>query len=131
MSGILVVVEVVVTSNSCQLLVAFSRVNCFLIEVTEQSNDKTAVKSNVLFQISFSSALLCCAPVRSSRHATVKRCQGFRERRKITRNFSGEMCEKISRGLTDVDHAFQNCHNLTFRKIHSSSKPQSDFKTWV
>ena len=52
MSEILVVLEVVVTSNSCQLLVAFSRVNCFLIEVTEQSNDKTAVKSNVLFQIS-------------------------------------------------------------------------------
>ena len=45
-------VVVVVTSNSCQLLVAFSRVNCFLIEATEQSNDKTAVKSNVLFQIS-------------------------------------------------------------------------------
>ena len=69
-------------------------------------------------EISFS-ALVCCAvqcwvpaPV-----TTVKRCQEFRERRKITRNFSGEMCEKISRGLTDVDHAFQNCHNLTFRKI--------------
>ena len=50
MSRILVVLEVVVvTSNSCQLLVAFSRVDCFLIKVTEQSNDKIAVKSNVLF----------------------------------------------------------------------------------
>lgn len=48
MSGILVVVEVVVTSNSCQLLVAFSRVNCFLIELTEQ-RAMTRVQSSPMF----------------------------------------------------------------------------------